>query len=319
MHAIPKKMLLTTTLAAAFAFPASPAMAEGERIIAAFHNLAEPFYVFMNRELEQAAEEQDVDVVVLDGQASSPKQTSDVENALVQGVDGIILAPTDVQALVPIVDEVIAEEIPIVTVDRRVEGTTEPVPHVGADNVAGGRKQAEWVVQNFPDGADIVLLTGQPGSSSNIDRTTGVHDALAEAGDTYEIVAEQSANWERARGLTVTEGILTSLTGNPPDAIISLNDDMALGAIEAIRSVGLGDADIKVLGFDATPEALQQIQAGQMSATVEQSPSTQIRTALTKLVEHIRNGTEMETTNIEPILITAESLEEADRYAELDQ
>jgi inositol transport system substrate-binding protein len=93
---------------------------------------------------------------------------------------------------------VIEEDIPIVTVDRRVEGAEAEVPHVGADNVAGGRKQAEWVVQNFPNGAKIVLLTGQPGSSSNIDRTKGVHDAIKAAGGKYQIVAEQSANWERA-------------------------------------------------------------------------------------------------------------------------
>jgi inositol transport system substrate-binding protein len=130
-------------MALAIALPSSPALAAGEKIVAAFHNLAEPFYVFMNREILDEAKRLEVDVAVLDGQASSPKQTSDVENALVQGVDGIILAPVDVNALAPAADEAIEEDIPIVTVDRRVENTSEPVPHVGADNVAGGRKMAE--------------------------------------------------------------------------------------------------------------------------------------------------------------------------------
>jgi inositol transport system substrate-binding protein len=93
---------------------------------------------------------------------------------------------------------------------------------------------------------------------------------------------------------------------------------MALGAIEAVHSVGLGNAGIKILGFDATPEALKQIQTGRMSATVEQSPSTQIRTALKMLVEKIRNDSEIKSTNIEPVLITADTLQKADRYAEVN-
>lgn len=303
----------------AMALPVSPALAAGEKIVAAFHNLAEPFYVFMHREILDEAKQLDVNVAVLDGQASSPKQTSDVENALVQGVDGLILAPVDVNALAAAADEVIEEDIPIVTVDRRVENTSEPVPHVGADNVAGGRKMAEWVVKNFPDGAEIVFLTGQPGSSSGIDRAKGVHEVLDPVSDKYKIVAEQTGNWERAKGLSVTEGILTSLSGNPPDVIISANDDMALGAIEAIHSMGLTSAGIKVLGFDAVPEALQKIKTGEMAATVEQSPSRQIRTALRLVVDSIRNGTEIQSTSIEPILITAENLNQAERIGELKQ
>jgi inositol transport system substrate-binding protein len=312
-----RKMMLTVAVAAVCAMPVSRAFADGEKIVAAFHNLAEPFFVFMQRELTDEAKKQNVSVSVLDGQASSPKQTSDVENALVQGVDGIVLAPTDVKALAPAVNEVIEEEIPLVTVDRRVEGADKPVAHVGADNVAGGRKMAEWVVKNYPNGARIVLLTGQPGSSSGIDRAKGVHDAIAKAGDKYKIVAEQTANWERAQGLTVSENILTSLSGNPPDVILALNDDMALGAIEAIHSTGLSGKGIKVLGFDAVPEALKQIKAGQMAATVEQSPSVQIRTALKALVDNIRNQTELKSTAIEPVLITAENIQKAERIAEV--
>lgn len=294
----------------------SSAIAAGERVIASFHNMAEPFFVVMTRELRDEAKKLDVDVTVVDGQANSAKQTADIENALVQGVAGIIIAPTDVKALTPAVNEVISEGIPIVTVDRYIDGAAKPVPHVGADNVAGGRKMVEWVVANYPNGARMVLLTGQPGSSSAIDRTKGIHEGLQKAGTKYSLIAEQTANWARDQGLTVTQNILTSLGKNLPDVIIAENDDMALGAVEAVHEAGKAAAAIKVMGFDAVPDALKKIKGGAMVATVEQSPSRQIRTALQEIVAKIRSGTEMTSKSIEPVLITGANLADAERLSE---
>ncbi len=312
-----RRVLFAAAIAAALALPASPALADNEPVAVLFHNMAEPFFVFMNRELLDEARKLKVKVNVVDGQASSPKQSADVSNALTQGVSGIVIAPTDAKAMVPAINEILSENIPVVTVDRRVDGAKKPIPHVGADNVAGGRKMAQWVVQNFPEGARIVFLTGQPGSSSAIDRAKGIHEALAAAGPKYKIVAEQTANWARDQGLTVTQNILTSLTGNPPQVIISANDDMALGAVEAIQSAGLGKQGIKVLGYDASPDALKKVRDGEMAATVEQSPGRQIRTALQVLMANIRNKTEIKTVAIEPILITRTNIAEAARAGEL--
>jgi inositol transport system substrate-binding protein len=302
---------LTTSLATSTAFAA------GEKIVASFHNLAEPFFVFMNKEVRDEAKKLDINVSVVDGQSNSPKQTADVENAITQGVAGIILAPTDAKALAPAVDDAIGAGIPVVTVDRRVEGTSKPVPHVGADNVAGGRKMAEQVVKQFPNGASIVFLLGQPGSSSAIDRAKGVHDAIAAAGPKYKIVAEQTANWARDQGLTVTQNILTSLTSTPPNAIIASNDDMALGAIEAVASAGLQKNGIAIVGFDATPDALKKVKDGEMLATVEQDPGRQIRTALRTLVDNIRNKKPIESVAVEPVVITSANLDAAARFSEL--
>ena len=300
-------------LGAALTLSACGARSNREQIAVSFHNLAEPFFVVMRRELMDEAETLGVDVNVLDGQANSAKQTADVETALVQGVDGIILAPTDVNALTPAVDRVLQEGTPIVTVDRRVEGAASEVAHIGADNVAGGRLLAEWVIGRFPNGARIVVLSGQPGSSSGIDRTRGIRERFTEAGAAYVIVAEQTANWSRDQGLTVTQNILTSLGARVPDVIVAENDDMAFGALEALRTANLS---IPVLGFDATPEALRRIRAGEMSATVEQSPSRQIRTALQQVVARIRGQGELSSVSVMPVLITAENLDNAERIAE---
>ena len=108
-------------------------------VVASLHNLSEPFFIAVRRELESEAAKLRVEVSVVDGQSNSAKQTADVEAALASGAQGIILAPTDVNALAPEVETVLKAGIPIVTLDRRVDNTSIIVPHVGADNLAGGR------------------------------------------------------------------------------------------------------------------------------------------------------------------------------------
>src|SRR5205823_3150317 len=99
-----------------------------------------------------------LDVLVQDGQGSSSKQSSDLRNAVNQGVDAIVLTPNDVKALVPAVNDVISAGVPIVTVDGYIEGASKPVPHYGVDNVAGGRKMADYAMSKLPDGFKAILL-----------------------------------------------------------------------------------------------------------------------------------------------------------------
>jgi inositol transport system substrate-binding protein len=284
-------------------------------IVASLHNLSEPFFIAVRRELESEAARQDVEVSVVDGQSNSAKQTADVEAAMASGANGIILAPTNVNALAPAVESVLKAGIPIVTLDRRVDKTSISVPHVGADNVGGGRGMAQWVIEHFPNGAHIVLISGQPGSSSAIDRTQGIQAAFKTAGPQYKIVAEQSANWQREQGLTVTQNILTSLGTQIPEVILCEDDDMALGALEALRTSGL--SGVKVLGFNATPEALARVRDGQLAATVEQSPVRQARAALQQLVAKIRTQAPISGASITPILITQANIAEAERFSEV--
>jgi inositol transport system substrate-binding protein len=285
------------------------------QIVASLHDMTEPFFVTVKRALDADAEKLKVNVSVEDGESDSAKQTADLQAAIGSDTQGIILAPNDIDALTPAVESVIKAGIPIITLDRRVDHTSVKVPHVGADNVAGGRVMARWVIDSFPNGARIVLITGQTGSSSSIDRTQGFKDTLSTAGSKYQIVAEQTATWKRAEGLTVTQNVLTSMGAQPPQAIVAENDDMALGALEALRSSGM--TGIKVIGFDATPEALKLIRDGEMAATVEQSPITQARTALGQLVARIRNHTPMTGASIAPVLITRSNINQAERIGEV--
>jgi inositol transport system substrate-binding protein len=285
------------------------------QVVASLHDMTEPFFVAVKRELDAEAGRLGVIVSVEDGQSNSAKQTADIEAAITGGAQGIILAPNDVNALTPGVEELIKAGIPVVTLDRRVDNTSVRVPHVGADNVAGGRVMAQWVVDSFPNGARVMLITGQLGSSPSIDRTRGIKEALSAAGAKYQIVAEQSATWKREQGLTVTQNVLTSLGGQSLQAVVAESDEMALGALEALRSSGV--SGVKVIGFDATPEALKLVRSGEMAATVEQSPMSQARTALQQLVAQIRQHTPMPGASIVPVLITQANVNQAERIGEV--
>jgi len=309
--------LLLVALTIGVALPHSiTAQAKKLKIVFSVPNMAFPWAAFTVRVARDVGTKLDIDVLAQDGQSNSPKQSSDLRNAVNQGVDGILLAPTDVTALVPAVNDVISANIPIVTVDRYVSGTEKPVPQFGVDNVAGGAKLAKYVIDHFPEGAKIVFLTGEPGSSPAIDRAKGVRDTFKDAGDKYKIVADQTANFARAKGLTVTQNIVTSL-GTPPDAIIASNDDMALGALEALDQVGIPKGKVMVLGFDAIPDALVKVRDGELAATVEQLPAEQVGNAMTAMVAYLRDKKPIEGKKLDPVLITKENLNQAERYSEL--
>jgi inositol transport system substrate-binding protein len=307
-------LLLVLTLVA---FQPASTLAQGknERLVVIVPNLAFPFFAFMKTQAEDEGKKLGIQVTVEDGQGKSPTQSSEVRAAVTQGVDGIVLIPNDVNALAPAANEVIAAKIPIVTVDRNVAGTTEPIAHVGADNVAGGVAMAEYVIKKFPDGARIIFLRGEPGSSPAIDRAKGTLETLKAAGDKYKVLADQTANFKRDQGMTVTQNLLTSI-GTPPDVIICSNDDMALGAEEALQQSGLPKGKVLVIGFDALPEALAKIRSGDQTATIEQSPGKQVRTALQVIVDHIRNKSPLHDEVLKPFIVDQSNLDKAERIAE---
>jgi inositol transport system substrate-binding protein len=307
------------SFAVAFSF-ASPHLVHADshklKIVFSVPYMAESWSAFSTTIAKDVGKRLDVDILLQDGQGSSPTQSSELRNAINQGVDGIVLNPVDVKALVPAVNDVIVAKIPIVTIDRTVIGTTAPVPHVGADNVGGGAAQAKYVIDHSPSGARIIFLTGEPGSSPAIDRAAGVHATLKAAGAKYQIVAEQTGNFLRVQGLTVTQNLLTSL-GTPPDVILSSNDDMALGALKALAQAGIPAGKVMVIGFDALPEALAAVRDGQLALTVEQQPAEQVGTSIEEVVSFIRENKPMETKNLMPIVITKDNLKQAERYNEL--
>ena len=275
-----------------------------------------PFFVHMMKALKAESEKDGLSYTESDGQDQAPKQTADLEAALAKGVKGIVISPHSVDAMAPALQEAVDANVPVVTIDRRVPSVAGVLAHVGADHTKGGEAQGNLIVKMFPEGATIVNLQGTQGASPAIDRNKGLHNVLDKAGDKYKIVAEQTANFHRDDGLKVTESLLAGLSA-PPKVIVSANDDMALGAIEAVKGRNL--KDIVIIGFDALPEALAKVRDGELAATVEQFPAKQSSLGVQILADFVKNGKKpaQQLNLITPVAITKDNLKDAERLGEV--
>ena len=296
---------------------AAPAFADDKPLIlVSVPGMNFPFFVHMMKAFEAEAAKQGLTTIEGDGQNSAPKQTADVEAALTKGVKGIVISPIDVDAMAPALQEAIDAKVPVVTVDRRVPSATGILGHVGADNVKGGEAQGNLIVKMFPNGATIANLQGQPGASPAIDRNKGLHNVLDKAGDKYKIVFEQTALFQRDKGLSVTEAMLAGMA-TPPQVIVAANDDMALGAIEAVKARNL--KGVAIIGFDALPEALAKVRDGEMTATIEQFPGKQSAWGVQLVSDYVKSGKkpEQQVNLITPAAITKDNLKDAERLDEV--
>ena len=226
--------------------------------------LNNPFFVTLADEAEAKAKENGVKITVSDAQDDASKQASDVENLIQKGVDLIIINPVDSSSVATAVESANAANIPVITVDRSSEGG-EVVAHIASDNVAGGELAGEYLMSLIEEGSEVAMLEGVAGSSAARDRGEGFLNVVD---GKVKLVASQTANFNRTEGLTVMENILQA---NPNvKAIFAQNDEMALGALEAIQAAG---KDIIVIGFDATEDAVSKVESGDLAATVAQQPA----------------------------------------------
>lgn len=294
---------------------AAPAAAEAKPLRIAFSipGLAFPFFVHMEKQIKDEAAKLGVEIITLDGQDNTEKQVADLESVIAQGLDGLIVSPRTTEGLVEVIQSVVDAKIPVVTVDRRAPGVNGLLAHVGAENVLGGEAQGSALLALLPNGGAIFELQGTPGASPAIDRGQGLHNIIDPAGN-FTIPCQQTGNFNRNDGLRVTESCLGA-TPNP-DAIVAANDDMALGAAEAVKAAGLS---IPIIAYDALPEAIKAIQDGSLYGSVEQFPGEQTRTALRTILDFINDGKKpgSDVIFITPKMITKDNLNEAERISEV--
>ncbi|MFW5695377.1 MAG: substrate-binding domain-containing protein [Alkalispirochaeta sp.] len=295
-----KKILLLTIVVSvlvplgAFAAGRGETADDGEIVIGmSVPGLQFPFFVTMRDQAEEAAAELGARIVFADGQNDSAKQTADIEGFISRGVDAILISPITVDSQVPVMERAMEAGIPVASVDRKAN-TDNILVHVGADNVEGGRAAARYIIEELGGSGRVIELEGTPGASAAIDRSTGFNEVMDESD--VEIIASQPADFNRAEGQTVMENIIQS---NPEfDAVFGANDEMIIGAIEAMRGSGIEVEDIVTVGFDATPDAFSYIEDGLLDATVDQFPGDQAGQALEYLVDYIKNGTEPENKEV---------------------
>ena len=245
----------------------APAKDDSIKIGLSVSTLNNPFFVTLKEGAEAEAQKQGIEVTTVDAQNDPAKQTSDIEDLIQQGVDALVINPTDSAAVVAAIESANSAGIPVITVDRSAEGG-EVVSHIASDNVAGGKMAAEFILEKLGNKGKLVELEGIPGSSAARERGEGFHSAVDGVAG-VEVIAKQAADFDRAKGLTVMENILQ---GNKDiQAIFAHNDEMALGALEALASAGV--ENVLVVGFDATDDAVKAVEEGRMAATVAQKPA----------------------------------------------
>jgi len=240
--------------------------AEAYDVGLAISTLDNPFFVDLADGAEEAAEELGVNLTVVDAGDDAATQMSSVEDLVIQGMDLIAINPVDGDAIVPAIEEADMMNIPVITVDRGAE--TDVAVHIASDNVEGGRMAAEYMAEMLNNEGRVIELEGIPGTSAARERGEGFNEIMDEI-EGIEIIARQPADFNRAQGMSVMEDLLEAHENI--DAVFAHNDEMALGAIEAIDAAGLTD-EIMVVGFDAIGDALTAIEEGTLAATIAQQP-----------------------------------------------
>lgn len=243
-----------------------------------------PFFVTMKNDADAAAAKLGVKIVFVDAQNDSAKQAAAIEGFVAQKVSAILISPMTVDSLVPAIEAAVKAGIPVATVDRKAN-TDKVLVHVGADNVEGGRAAARYIIQKLGGKGGIIELEGTTGSSPAIDRKKGFDEVIATSG--VKILVSQTAEFGRAKGNSVMENLMQAYPKF--DGVFGANDEMIIGAIEAMSSAGVDPKTKATAGFDATPDAFAYMKDGKLGATIDQYPGAQAGQALGYLVDFIKS------------------------------
>ncbi len=261
-----------------------------------------PFFVSLVEGAKAEANKLGVELTVVDAGDDATKQVSDIEDLVSKNVSVLIVNPVDSDAVSGAVLAAQNQGVKVISVDRAVNGV-EIACQIASDNVLGAELATQYIVDMVGEGAKVAELQGTSGASAAIDRGTGFHNI---ADSKLEVVASQVANFDRTEGMSVMENILQA--NGDIKAVFAANDEMALGAVEAISGAG---KDIVVVGFDATDDAIAAIKEGRMAATIAQQPELIGSTAVENALKLI-NGESIPTSI--PVEVTLVNAENVDTY-----
>lgn len=264
----------------------------------AISTLNNPFFVKLSEGAQAAADEAGVKLITVDAGDDAAKQTSDVEDLISKNVSVLIVNPVDSDAIAPAVKDAVEKGLKVISVDRVVNGVDVDC-QIASDNVAGAEMATEYLAELVGEGAKVAELQGVPGASATIDRGEGFHNV---ADEKLDVVLSQTANFNRAEGMSVMENILQS--ASDVKGVFAHNDEMALGALEAVSG-----KDVQVVGFDATDDAVAAVKDGKMAATVAQQPDKMGETAVNTAISLISGEDVEKEIPVEVTLITKENAE----------
>lgn len=258
------KKLTTIASALALSFALSSAALAKETIALTVSTLDNPFFVSLKDGAQKKADELGYKLVVLDSQNDPAKELSNVEDLTVRGAKVLLINPTDSAAVGNAVAIANRNKIPVITLDRGA-AKGDVVSHIASDNVAGGKMAGDFIAQKLGNGAKVIQLEGLAGTSAARERGEGFKQAIDE--HKFTVLASQPADFDRTKGLNVTENLLASK--GDVQAIFAQNDEMALGAL---RAVGAANKKVLIVGFDGTDDGVKAVKSGKLAATIAQQP-----------------------------------------------
>ena len=297
-------LVLASVVSVAAQEAKDPGAAAGAKI---FVNMKGPsagnqFWALVEQGANQAGADYGVDVQVVAPPVESdiPGQIALVEDTAAQGATGMAIAVTDAVALHPSIQAAIDAGVKVVWIDSG--GDNEGVSYIGTDNAIGAGLAGQYLCDNVPAGGKVAILQGLITTTTGQARAAGSKAAVEACG--LDLVAEIPADWNRGLGLSATEDIITQ----HPDlaGLFGSNDEMALGAVEALRAAGLLE-QVVLVGYDANPDAREAVIAGDMEATIAQNPVNMGYLGVESLIKLINGETLEPTIDTGVELITAEN------------
>jgi inositol transport system substrate-binding protein len=270
-----------------------------------YQNLQNEYIVGLQDSIRKYAESSGIELIESDGEGKAENQISQVENLINQQVDAIILNPADKDGSAAVIEQAVVAKIPIITVLAVVSNEEKATAHVGSDDVEAGKIEMKHVAELLSGKGTIAIIHGPNGNSAEVNRTEGNMEVLKDYPD-LKVTAEQTANWSREEALALTENWLQS---QKLDAIVAQNDEMALGAVKALSAAGKL-TETMVIGIDAIPDALNSVEAGELTATVFQDVDAQGGMAVDVAFKAAK-GEKVEKDNMIPFqLVTKENFDQ---------
>lgn len=235
---------------------------------------ANPFRITETQSLKDEAAKRGITLLATNAQSQLPKQIADIQSLLSQGAQVLVVAPLNSTGLEPALAAARAKNVPVLTIDRTLDGARscqDYLTTIVSDFVDQGKRAAEAMAEATGGNARVAILLGSSGNNVTTDRTKGFKDYAAANAPGLKVVAEQTGEFQREKGKTVTEQLIQANPGLT--AIYAENDEMALGAVAALKAAGKKPGqDIKIVTVDGTREAVQGVVNGEIAAVIESNP-----------------------------------------------
>lgn len=254
--------------------------------------------------MQAEADAQGIELTVVAADEQTDTQLGQVENFIAKGVDAILVVPVDTDAAGPMTQAAQDAGVPLVYVNRRPSDLPSGVPYVGSDSLVSGQLEMGALAELAGGEGNVVILQGDPSNEAAVLRTQGCQEVVDE-NPGMTVTKVQAGNWYREEGLAIMENWIQS--GNPINVVCANNDEMALGAIQALKNAGMLE-DVLVGGVDATADALAAMEADELEVTVFQDAAGQGGGGIEAVIKLINGETVEDYVDIPYQLVTPDNM-----------